>query len=153
VLHIFLLSRVFLPDGWRDDRDIASWLAATYSPEANSIDTAAGPVALWLLDPETATPAGDCFFTNLVSMFEDPRPVHLDMEGRPRMGHRSLDAAQTQAVDALMQSVHARYTVLGACTLVPRADGPQAHVSLDELCGRSAARSSERDFFWCSGSC
>jgi hypothetical protein len=146
VLHIFLMSRVFLPGGWRDNRDIGSWLAASYSPGANIFDTAAGPVELWLFDPNTAPPVGGWMYSNEVTETMEPRPAQSVMERRVSMELPSLDDAQTRAIDVLMHSEHARYTISGACTLVPRADGPQADMSPGELCGRSAVRCVERNF-------
>ncbi|KAI8903466.1 hypothetical protein DFJ77DRAFT_444114 [Powellomyces hirtus] len=53
-LHVFLLSRIFMPFGWRNHLDIQAWLRGV--SEAH-FPTAAGPAPTWLVDPQ-GSPVG-----------------------------------------------------------------------------------------------
>ena len=112
------MSRVFLPGGcWRDGRDIHSWLATYPTPgtHASPVPTAAGPVELWLADPDNfSAPAGGFMYRYMLELLAPAMEPEASVKPVSRLHGMESALARSTAISALMQSPLASYTMKGA---------------------------------------
>ncbi|KAJ7541747.1 hypothetical protein O6H91_10G074400 [Diphasiastrum complanatum] len=104
MLHVFLMSRLYLRNGWRDMRDIQAWLQDL---STGCFDTVAGPVPCWLIDPKGAPVGRSAIYPDIL---EKTIPT-LETTSTE---DTSLEIPDMTVVKLLMETSLARYTLKGS---------------------------------------